>query len=164
MSYKWKLLEKERGKTRRKKKGERDTHWEEESLKAGPRNLWEAPGPGGRARSPGLLIWAPLVTSPMWLRLLPAGWPCSECAYPKRERWRVSAPNDPEGGHMPLDDLVPEDPTGPFLRSLLAEATPSPSRFSGWGRRAHLTTYDHLNFLSFQLRCEGSLVRTADFL
>lgn len=75
----------------------------------------------------------------MWLRLLPAGWPCSEWAYPKGELWRVSAPNDPEGGHMPLDDLVPEDPTGPFLRSLLAEATPSPSRFSGWGRRAHLT-------------------------
>lgn len=53
------------GKRKDKKEKEgRKPHREEESLKAGPRNLWEAPEPGGRVRSPGLLIWAPLVTSP----------------------------------------------------------------------------------------------------
>ena len=99
------------GKRKDKKEKEgRKTHREEESLKAGPRNLWEAPGPRGRVRSPGLGTSRDLS---VWLRLLPARWPCSEWAYPKRERWRVSAPNDPDGGHMPLTISSQKTPLDP---------------------------------------------------
>lgn len=73
---------------RKDKKGQRDTQGGRELEGWAPESR-EAPGLGGRARSLGPLIWVPLlVTFPMWLRLLPAEWPCSEWAYPKREHWR----------------------------------------------------------------------------
>lgn len=62
-SYKWKLLEKGKGKTRRKKKRQRDTQGGRELEGWAPESQ-EALGLGGRARSLGRLIWAPLMTFP----------------------------------------------------------------------------------------------------
>lgn len=111
-SYRWKLLEKGKGKTRRKKKGERDTQGGRELEGWAPASLggnW-AGREGSKSRTADL--GTPRDLS-MWLRLLPAGEPCSEWAYPKREHWRVSAPNDPDGGYMPLTIWSQKTPLDP---------------------------------------------------